>query len=67
LRRKRFLDNVEAAQTAVQYLIDAGHRRIGMLAGHKGPTHYGALGYHDALASTFLAKYIHLNLKRNST
>jgi DNA-binding LacI/PurR family transcriptional regulator len=59
LRRKRFLDNVEAAQTVVQYPIDAGHRRIGMLAGHKGPTHYRALGYHNALALMIFTRYIH--------
>lgn len=49
-----FLDNVGAAQTAVQYLIDAGHRCIGMLAGHIGPTYYRAIGYHNALAANNL-------------
>ncbi len=44
-----YLDNVGAAQAAVCALIDRGHRRIGMLAGHKGPTNYRVLGYQQAL------------------
>jgi LacI family transcriptional regulator len=40
-----YLDNIAAAQTAVQHLIKQGHRRIGMLAGHEGPTSYRLIGY----------------------
>jgi LacI family transcriptional regulator len=44
-----YLDNAEAAQGAVQYLIEAGHRQIGMLSSHEGPAHYRASGYRNAL------------------
>jgi LacI family transcriptional regulator len=44
-----FLDNVAAAREAVAYLIGKGHRRIGMLAGPEGPTHYRIIGYANAL------------------
>ena len=40
-----YLDNVAAAKTAVEHLITKGHRRIGMLAGHEGPTSYRLIGY----------------------
>lgn len=40
-----YLDNVAAAQTAVHHLIEKGHQRIGMLAGHEGPTSYRLIGY----------------------
>jgi LacI family transcriptional regulator len=40
-----YLDNVAAAKAAVQHLIEKGHRRIGMLAGHEGPTSYRLIGY----------------------
>jgi LacI family transcriptional regulator len=40
-----YLDNIAAAQTAVEHLIQKGHRRIGMLAGHEGPTFYRLIGY----------------------
>lgn len=46
-----FLDNVAAARTAVSYLIEAGHQRIGMLAGTEGPTHFRIAGYVNALES----------------
>jgi DNA-binding LacI/PurR family transcriptional regulator len=57
---------VEAAQTVVQYPIDAGHRRTVMLVGHKGPTHYRTLGYHSALALMILRNISILNIKRNT-
>jgi LacI family transcriptional regulator len=44
-----YLDNVGAARAAVCALIDRGHRRIGMLAGHEGPTNYRVRGYQQAL------------------
>ncbi|MBZ0302418.1 MAG: substrate-binding domain-containing protein, partial [Anaerolineae bacterium] len=34
---------------AVAHLIEKGHRRIGMLAGHEGPTHFRVSGYRTAL------------------
>jgi LacI family transcriptional regulator len=50
-----YLDNVAAAQEAVTYLIDKGHRRIGMLAGQEGPTHYRMIGYANALEAYSIA------------
>lgn len=50
-----YLDNVAAARTAVQYLIDRGHRRIGILAGHEGPIRYRFLGYCQALEHAGIA------------
>ncbi len=44
-----YLDNVACARAAVELLIEKGHRRIGLLAGHEGPTHYRLIGYQDAL------------------
>jgi LacI family transcriptional regulator len=35
----------------VSYLIDRGHRRIGMIAGDQGPRGARVRGYHDALAA----------------
>jgi LacI family transcriptional regulator len=49
-----YLDNAEAAQQAVQYLIDAGHRQIGMLASYEGPANYRTTGYRNALAANGL-------------
>ncbi len=49
-----FVDNVAAAKTAVSYLIDQGHTRIGMIAGQRGPAHYRILGYRQALAEHHL-------------
>jgi hypothetical protein len=43
----------------MQYLIDAGHRCIRVLAGHKGPTHYHAIGYHNAPTLMIFTKNIH--------
>jgi LacI family transcriptional regulator len=40
-----YLDNITAAKTAVHHLIEKGHRRIGMLSGHEGPTYYRVIGY----------------------
>jgi LacI family transcriptional regulator len=47
-----YLDNVTAAQTAVQHLIERGHHRIGMLAGHEGPTSYRMIGFYHALEAS---------------
>ncbi len=44
-----YVDNVRAAQTAVFYLVDKGHRRIGMLAGHGAPQADRLIGYRQAL------------------
>jgi LacI family transcriptional regulator len=45
-------DNVEAARTAVNYLIDRGHSRIGMIAGVAGtpPRERRVVGYGQALS-----------------
>jgi LacI family transcriptional regulator len=45
-------DNVAAARTAVNYLIDRGHTRIGMIAGIAGtpPRERRVIGYGQALA-----------------
>jgi LacI family transcriptional regulator len=45
-------DNVEAARTAVNYLIERGHTRIGMVAGVAGtpPRERRVIGYSQALA-----------------
>jgi LacI family transcriptional regulator len=45
------IDNVAAARTAVMYLIERGHRRIGMVAGEAGtpPREDRVRGYSDAL------------------
>lgn len=45
-----YVDNVAAARTATSYLIERGHRTIGMLAGQKGPQHARVRGYKQALA-----------------
>ena len=44
-----YVDNIAAAQRAVEYLIGKGHRRIGMLAGQRGPGENRVLGYRSAL------------------
>jgi LacI family transcriptional regulator len=45
------IDSVAAARTAVNYLIERGHRRIGMVAGEAGtpPREDRVLGYTEAL------------------
>jgi LacI family transcriptional regulator len=45
-----YVDNIAAAQRAVQYLIGKGHRRIGMITGQRGPGTNRVLGYQYALA-----------------
>ena len=45
-----YVDNVAAARTAVAYLIDRGHTRIGMISGQEGPRQARVLGYRQALA-----------------
>ncbi|MCC6805133.1 MAG: LacI family DNA-binding transcriptional regulator [Anaerolineae bacterium] len=46
-----YLDNVAGARVAVRLLIEKGHRRIGLLAGHEGPSGARLVGYQDALES----------------
>jgi LacI family transcriptional regulator len=46
-----YIDNTAAAQEAVTYLIDRGHRRIGVLARTEGPGNVRVLGYQRALAA----------------
>jgi len=42
-----YLDNQAAARAMVSYLIDRGHTRIGMIAGHQGPRSARVRGYRD--------------------
>lgn len=44
-----YVDNILASKSAVTYLIDKGHRRIGMLASPDGPARFRIEGYHSAL------------------
>lgn len=44
-----YVDNIAAAQRAVEYLIGKGHRRIGMITGQRGPGANRVLGYQRAL------------------
>jgi LacI family transcriptional regulator len=56
-----FVDNIAAATAAVSYLIKAGHRRIGMIAGELGPGQTRLLGYRQALERegiTFLPELV---------
>jgi LacI family transcriptional regulator len=48
-----YVDNAAAAQTAVEHLIERGHKCIGMIAGSEGaPPHYSRIaGYRQALAA----------------
>lgn len=47
-----YVDNVSATRTAVTYLVELGHTRIGMLSGTAGtpPQHRRLQGYREALA-----------------
>lgn len=51
-----FVDNAAAARVAVAYLIDRGHRRIGMIAGHGGPREARLAGYRRALTERGLLR-----------
>lgn len=44
-----YVDNIAAAQRAVEYLIGKNHRRIGMITGQRGPGANRVLGYQRAL------------------
>lgn len=55
-----YVDNIAAAQRAVEYLIGKGHRRIGMLTGQRGPGENRVLGYQRALAEQHLPLYSEL-------
>src|SRR4029078_1811384 len=59
-----YVDNIAAAQRAVEYLIGKGHRRIGMLTGQRGPGENRVLGYQRALAAQQLP--LHSELIRSS-
>ncbi len=45
-----YVDNDAAAHAAVTYLIERGHRRIGMIGGRRGPRPARAHGYLKSLA-----------------
>ncbi len=45
-----YVDNRAAAYTAVSYLLDRGHTRIGMIVGESGPGRMRLQGYERALA-----------------
>ena len=49
-----YIDNIAASRCAVQYLIDKGHRRIGMLSSKEGPARFRERGYHDAIRASEL-------------
>jgi LacI family transcriptional regulator len=50
-----YVDNAAASHAAVSYLIGKGHRRIGTLAGHAGPTRHRIAGYWQALGEHGIA------------
>ena len=50
-----YVDNRAAAAAATRYLIERGHRRVAMIAGHAGPQTERAAGYALALAERGLA------------
>jgi LacI family transcriptional regulator len=49
-----YMDNTAASRAAVSYLIQKGHQRIGMLAGHAGPTRNRVAGYWQALTEAHI-------------
>ena len=51
-----FVDNVSASRTAVDFLIQLGHTRIGMLSGTEGtpPQHNRLMGYRQELVNNDL-------------
>ncbi|MBA3414236.1 MAG: LacI family DNA-binding transcriptional regulator [Chloroflexia bacterium] len=50
-----YVDNAAAAHAAVAYLLERGHTRIGMIAGHGGPASARLAGYRRALAERNVA------------
>ena len=44
-----YIDNIAASQKAVEYLIERGHRKIGMLTSQEGPARFREIGYREAL------------------
>lgn len=44
-----YIDNIAASHTAVEYLINKGHRRIGILTSYEGPARFREMGYREAL------------------
>lgn len=50
-----FVDDTAAARHAVNHLIESGHSRIGMIAGHIGPRSGRVRGYQLALADHAIA------------
>lgn len=50
-----YMDNTAASHAAVSHLISKGHRRIGMLAGHAGPSRQRIAGFWQALNENHIA------------
>lgn len=44
-----YIDNIAASRTAVEYLIQQGHKRIAILTSHEGPARFREIGYSEAL------------------
>ena len=51
-----FIDNVAASRRAVDYLIERGHRRIGMLSSTEGPARFREKGYLQAIRARELSR-----------
>lgn len=49
-----YIDNIEASKTAVNYLIEKNHTRIGMLTSTEGPARFRERGYQDAIQQSGL-------------
>ena len=49
-----YIDNIAASRRAVDYLINKGHRRIGMLSSTEGPARFREQGYQQAIMSSDL-------------
>ena len=49
-----YIDNIAASRRAVNFLIDKGHRRIGMLSSTEGPARFRERGYHEAISASDL-------------
>lgn len=50
-----YIDNIAAGRTAVEYLIEQGHRRIGMLTSIEGPARFREMGYREALQANSIS------------
>ena len=49
-----YIDNVAASRLAVNFLIDKGHTRIGMLSSTEGPARFRERGYQQAILAANL-------------